>query len=291
MLFLKRLITGVLMGIATMVSVGGGTIAIIMKMYDELLDSVTLNLRKLSKKLPLLIPVCGGFLIGVFLAAVLVDRFLFVRFLVPTMMFFLGVVLGSIPVFYKEGTKTEKLRPLDIIPFLIGAGAILLMWFYEQSGGSDPASGMSALTIIRLILGGIVTAAAAVLPGLSASAMMMVLGVYALILSSISSPLHNIPVLIIFGISFVVGIFLSAKPISFLLKKHRKTTYCVIGGFVVGSLPSLFPYEDFRFDLQGFVGIALCAAGLFVPFLLEKIAADENGEQAEKQEEDCQGSL
>jgi putative membrane protein len=278
MLFIKRFITGVLMGIATMVSVGGGTIAIIMKMYDELLDSVTINLKKLSKKFPLLIPVCIGFVGGLFIAAVLVDRFLFVHFLVPTMMFFLGVVLGSIPIFYKEGTKHGKLRPLDIIPFVIGGAAILLMWFYEQRGGADPAAGMSALTVIRLILGGIVTAAAAVLPGLSASAMMMVLGVYALILSAISSPFENIPVLIIFGISFLAGIFISAKPISWLLKKHRKTTYCVIGGFVVGSLPSLFPYEQFRFDVQGFAGIALCIIGLFVPFLLEKIASKDEDE-------------
>jgi putative membrane protein len=275
MIYVKRFTTGILMGIATMVSVGGGTIAIIMKMYDELLESVTINIKKLIKNFPLLIPVCGGFVIGIFIAAVLVDRFLFVRFLVPTMMFFLGVVLGSIPVFYKEGTKKERLRPFDIFPFLIGTAAILAMWFYEQSGGADPAAGMSALTVIRLILGGIVTAAAAVLPGLSASAMMMVLGVYSLILSSISSPFENIPVLLIFGISFVAGLFLSAKPISWLLKNHRKTTYCVIGGFVAGSLPSLFPYEGFRFDIQGFVGIALCAAGFFVPFLLEKIADDE----------------
>jgi putative membrane protein len=275
MLYLKRFITGILMGIATMVSVGGGTIAIIMKMYDELLDSVTVNVKKLVKKFPLLIPVCVGFVFGVFIAAVLVDRFLFVKFLVPTMMFFLGVVLGSIPVFYKEGTKTEKLRPLDIIPLLIGAVAILAMWFYEQSGGADPAAGMSVMTVIRLILGGIVTAAAAVLPGLSASAMMMVLGVYSLILSSISSPFENIPVLLIFGISFIAGIFISAKPISWLLKNHRKTTYCVIGGFVVGSLPSLFPYEAFRFDIAGFVGIALAIAGFFVPYFLEKIAGED----------------
>jgi putative membrane protein len=276
MIYVKRFTTGVLMGIATMVSVGGGTIAIIMKMYDELLDSVTINIKKLVKKFPLLLPVCIGFVGGVFIAAVLVDRFLFVRYLVPTMMFFLGVVLGSIPVFYKEGTKVEKLRPLDIIPLIIGAAAILAMWFYEQSGGADPASGMSALTIIRLILAGIVTAAAAVLPGLSASAMMMVLGVYSLILSAISSPFDNIAVLLIFGISFIAGIFLSAKPISWLLKKHRKVTYCVIGGFVVGSLPSLFPYENFQFNVQGFVGIALCIVGFFVPYLLEKIAGDSS---------------
>jgi putative membrane protein len=277
MIYLKRFVTGILMGIATAVSVGGGTIAIIMKLYDELLDSVTVNLKKLVKKLPLLLPVCIGFVGGIFIAAVLVDRFLFVRFLVPTMMFFLGVVLGSIPIFYKEGTKTEKLRPFDILPFIIGAALILIMWFYEKSGGADPAAGLSALTIFRLVLAGIVTAAAAVLPGLSASAMMMVLGVYSLIMSSISSPFDNIPVILIFGISFVAGIFISAKPISFLLKNHRKTTYCVIGGFVVGSLPSLFPYENFQFNIQGFVGIALLFVGFFVPFMLEKIAG-EGGE-------------
>ncbi|MDR0944323.1 MAG: DUF368 domain-containing protein [Ruminococcus sp.] len=276
MVIIKRFVTGVLMGIATWVSVGGGTIAIILKIYDDLLNAVTLNIKKLLRNMPLLLPVVGGMVVGIAIAAVLISNFLDLYFPVQTKMFFFGIVLGSIPIFYKEAVKVEKLKPLDIIPFIIGAAAIILLWLYqlrtEGTSAVAAVTGLSAVTIIKLILGGIVTAAAMVLPGLSGSAMMLVLGIYYMLTDAIAHPLENLPLLAIFGISCLVGIFASAKPIAWLLAHKRKVTYCVIGGFVIGSLPSLFPYAEFLFDINGIVGIVVMLIAIPLPTLLEKIA-------------------
>ncbi|MDR0947826.1 MAG: DUF368 domain-containing protein [Ruminococcus sp.] len=276
MLLLKRLITGVLMGIATMVSVGGGTIAIILNIYDDLLNAVTINPKKLVKNFPLLLPVVFGMILGIVIASILVSNFLNVNFPVPTKMFFFGIVLGSVPIFYKECTKFEKLKPVNIIPFLIGAVLILGLWIYEihTPENNTAETSLGFITILKLSVGGIVTAAAMVLPGLSGSAMMMVLGIYFLVTSAVAHPTENIPVLLIFAVSVIAGIFISAKPIAFLLSHHRKVTYCVIGGFVLGSLPSLFPYEEFLWNIQGFVGIVMCLIALPVPILLSKIAPE-----------------
>jgi putative membrane protein len=280
MVILKRFITGVLMGIATWVSVGGGTIAIILGIYDDLLAAVTINIKKLMRALPLLLPVIGGMVIGIGISAVLISNFLDVCFPVPTKMFFFGIVLGSIPIFCKEGTKTEKLKPLDIFPFLIGAAAIVLLWLYQLRSEGAAAitesaglqSGFTAINIIKLALGGIITAAAMVLPGLSGSAMMLVLGIYYLLTDAIAHPFDNLPVLGIFIVFCLIGIFLSAKPISWLLANKRKVTYCVIGGFVIGSLPSLFPYAEFTWGVQGIVGIIIMIIALPLPVLMEKTA-------------------
>jgi putative membrane protein len=277
MVIVKRFVTGVLMGIATWVSVGGGTIAIILKIYDELLGAVTLNIKKLMKNMPLLLPVVGGMVVGIAIAAVLISNFLDLYFPVQTKMFFFGIVLGSIPIFYKEAVKVEKLRTLDIIPFIIGAGVIILLWLYQlrtEAAGTAVAvaSGLSVITVIKLVLGGIVTAAAMVLPGLSGSAMMLVLGIYYILTDAIAHPFDNLPLLAIFGVSLIVGIFASAKPIAWLLAHKRKVTYCVIGGFVIGSLPSLFPYASFLFDISGIVGIVVMLIAIPLPSLLEKIA-------------------
>jgi putative membrane protein len=277
MVIIKRFVTGVIMGIATWVSVGGGTIAIILKIYDDLLNAVTLNIKKLIKNMPLLLPVVGGMVVGIAIAAVIISNFLDIYFPVQTKMFFFGIVLGSIPIFYKEAVKVEKLKPLDIIPFIIGAALIILLWLYQlrtEAAGTAVAvaSGLSIITVIKLVLGGIVTAAAMVLPGLSGSAMMLVLGIYYMLTDAIAHPLENLPLLAIFGISLIVGIFASAKPIAWLLAHKRKVTYCVIGGFVIGSLPSLFPYASFLFDISGIVGIVVMLIAIPLPTLLEKIA-------------------
>jgi putative membrane protein len=277
MVIIKRFVTGILMGIATWVSVGGGTIAIILKIYDELLDAVTLNIKKLIKNMPLLLPVVGGMVVGIVIAAVLISNFLEAYFPVQTKMFFFGIVLGSIPIFYKEAVKAEKLKPLDIVPFIIGAVFIILIWLYqlrtEEAGAAMAmASGLSVLTVIKLIIGGIITAAAMVLPGLSGSAMMLVLGIYYMLTDAIAHPTQNLPLLAIFGISCIVGIFASAKPIAWLLAHKRKVTYCVIGGFVIGSLPSLFPYAQFLFDISGLAGVLVMLIAIPLPSLLEKIA-------------------
>jgi putative membrane protein len=267
-----------MMGIATWVSVGGGTIAIILKIYDDLLNAVTLNIKKLMKNMPLLLPVVGGMVVGIGIAAVLISNFLDVHFPIQTKMFFFGIVLGSIPIFYKEGTKTEKLKAPDIIPFLIGAAVIILLWLYQlKTEGNAQSetltlSALSALNIIKLAAGGIITAAAMVLPGLSGSAMMLVLGIYYMLTDAIAHPFDNIPTLLIFVIFCLAGIFISAKPIAWLLKNKRKVTYCVIGGFVVGSLPSLFPYATFALNAANLTGLVILLVALPLPTLLEKIA-------------------
>jgi putative membrane protein len=275
MVILKRFVTGILMGIATWVSVGGGTVAIILKIYDDLLGAVTINIKKLIKNMPLLLPVVGGMVVGIVIAAVLISNFLDLYFPVQTKMFFFGIVLGSIPIFYKEAVKVEKLKTFDIIPFVIGAALIILLWIYQlhtEETAAVSITGLSAITIIKLILGGIITAAAMVLPGLSGSAMMLVLGIYYTLTDAIAHPLDNLPLLAIFGISCIVGIFASAKPIAWLLAHKRKVTYCVIGGFVIGSLPSLFPYASFLFDISGLVGVVVMLIAIPLPSLLEKIA-------------------
>jgi putative membrane protein len=227
------------------------------------------------KNMPLLLPVVGGMVVGIGIAAVLISNFLDVHFPIQTKMFFFGIVLGSIPIFYKEGTKTEKLKVPDIIPFIIGAAVIILLWLYQlktEGSAQTETFTLSALNIIKLAAGGIITAAAMVLPGLSGSAMMLVLGIYYMLTDAIAHPFENIPTLLIFVIFCLAGIFISAKPIAWLLANKRKVTYCVIGGFVVGSLPSLFPYTTFALDAANLTGLVILLIALPLPTLLEKIA-------------------
>lgn len=263
--YIMLALKGIAIGIANAVpGVSGGTIAVITKIYDKLLAAITPNIKKLIKNLPFLIPVGLGMLIGI-LAAAKVLGFLFDEYNVPTQMFFIGVVIGSIPMIYKECTSEKKLSVVCIAPFAAGIIVMAVMAFLSPaestaSGGLDLAGG------IILFISSVLAAAAMVIPGISGALIFKVLGAYDMVIGAVND--FNIPILLVVAFGAVVGIFAAAGLITLLLKKFRRGTYCLIGGLIIGSIPSIFP-GNFAFDVQGIVGIIMLIVGIAVPFLTE----------------------
>lgn len=256
---------GIAIGIANAVpGVSGGTIAVIVKIYDKMLEAITPNIKKLIKNLPFLIPVGVGMLIGVLAAAKLLG-FLFDEYNVPTQMFFVGVVIGSMPMIYKECTAEKKLSAICIAPFAAGLLVMAAMAFLSPaestaSGSFDLVGG------IMLFISSVLAAVAMIIPGISGALIMKVLGAYDTVIGALNS--FDIPILIIVAVGVVLGIFIAAGVISMLLKKFRRGTYCLISGLIIGSVPSIFP-SNFAFDAQGIIGIVMLIIGLVVPFLTE----------------------
>lgn len=269
---------GIAMGIANAIpGVSGGTIAVITKIYDELLESITPNIKKLIKNMQFLLPVGIGMIIGILLAAKVL-AFLFETYNVPTQLFFMGIILGSMPMIYQEATREKKLQPINIIPFLIGAGIMIGMFFIRTDNISSVDSSLTVGNAVLFVLAAFLAAVAMIIPGISGALVMKILGAYDAAIMALND--MNIPVILLFAVGAIVGIFVAAKVISMLLKKFRKETYCIIAGLIIGSVPSVFP-SGFRFDAQGIVGIILLVVGLAVPTLSElpsknKLKAKEN---------------
>lgn len=269
---------GIAMGIANAIpGVSGGTIAVITKIYDELLESITPNIKKLIKNMPFLLPVGIGMIIGILLAAKVL-AFLFETYNVPTQLFFMGIILGSMPMIYQEATREKKLQPINIIPFLIGAGIMIGMFFIRTDNISSVDSSLTVGNAVLFVLAAFLAAVAMIIPGISGALVMKILGAYDAAIMALND--MNIHVILLFAVGAIVGIFVAAKVISMLLKKFRKETYCIIAGLIIGSVPSVFP-SGFRFDAQGIVGIILLVVGLAVPTLSElpsknKLKAKEN---------------
>ncbi len=269
---------GIAIGIANAIpGVSGGTIAVITKIYDELLESITPNIKKLIKNMPFLLPVGIGMIIGILLAAKVL-AFLFETYNVPTQLFFMGIILGSMPMIYQEATREKKLQPINIIPFLIGAGIMIGMFFIRTDNISSVDSSLTVGNAVLFVLAAFLAAVAMIIPGISGALVMKILGAYDAAIMALND--MNIPVILLFAVGAIVGIFVAAKVISMLLKKFRKETYCIIAGLIIGSVPSVFP-SGFRFDAQGIVGIILLVVGLAVPTLSElpsknKLKAKEN---------------
>ncbi len=258
---------GVAIGIGNAIpGVSGGTIAVVTKIFDRLIEAITPNIKKLIKNMPFLIPVGIGMVIGVFLTSVALD-YLFQTYNVPTQLLFMGLIVGSLPLVLKECKKdTPKIRPINLIPFLVGLGFMIALLFASEGKALFTEGVFGVREIILLPVLGFVAAVTMVIPGVSGSMIMKVFGAYDTIISAVAN--LDFPILIAFGIGAVIGVFVAAKIIDMLMKKCRQGTYCLIIGLIIGSIPHIFPAE-FRFDAQGIIGIVLFFVGAAIPLLMD----------------------
>ena len=260
--YIINILKGAAIGIANAIpGVSGGTIAVILKIYDRFLSCLTLNLKKLFKDIKFISALVIGILLGILAASFLLS-YLFETHNVPTQLFFIGVILGSMPEIFRECTKETKLKPIHIVPFLIAFVGMIL--FNALSSGATNSS--DSIHPIAIILMTAVSAAAMIMPGLSGALVLKVLGGYDLAIKSVSS--LDIGTLIFYAIGAVIGLLAAGKVISFLLNKWHCGTYCAIIGLILGSMPAIFP-SGFAFNADGIIGIIVLIIGLIIPNIPE----------------------
>ena len=266
--YFKSFIFGALIGIANAIpGVSGGTIAVVTKIFDRLVESITPNIKKLIKNMPFLLPVAAGMAIGIFLTAKVLD-YLFTEYYVPTQLFFMGLIIGSLPIIHRECKKESgRIRPINLIPYFIGVLFMFALLFVNEGGSMfQSEAALTAKDIILYIVMGFIAAVAMIIPGVSGSMIMKVFGAYDSIIGAVAD--LNIAVLAAVAVGAVIGIFAAVKVIDIVLKKYRQGTYCLILGLIAGSVLHIFPAE-FRFNTQGIVGIVLLLVGAAIPYLTE----------------------
>lgn len=258
--WLVLVLKGACVGIADAIpGVSGGTIAFILKIYDRLLDAIDLNIKKLIKNLPFIIPLGIGVVLGIF-AASKVLGYLFENHNVPTQFFFMGIIIGSLPAIFKECRSSGKLKPVHILPFAIAAVGIVL--FNSLKEGSA-AIGTNPVAIIVMTA---IAAAAMILPGLSGALVLKILGGYDGAIQAVST--LDIGTLIFYAVGAVIGLLGAAKIISILLSKCKTGTYCAILGLIIGSIPAIYPRE-FALNAEGIIAILFFIIGAALPVVME----------------------
>lgn len=278
--WLSLVLKGACIGIADAIpGVSGGTIAFILKIYDKLLDAIDLNLKKLKKNLPFIIPLGIGIVLGIFLASKVLG-YLFENHNVPTQFFFMGVIIGSLPAIFRECKSSGKLRPIHLVPFIAAAAGIIL--FNSIKEGSA-AFGLDPISIIIMT---VFAAAAMIMPGLSGALVLKILGGYDNAIRAVSE--LDLITIIYYGIGAAIGLLIAAKVISILLKKCKTGTYCAILGLIIGSLPAVYP-KEFALNSEGIIAIVVFLISLAIPIVMDhmgnKLAKKEETETAEASEE------
>ncbi|MEE2967403.1 MAG: DUF368 domain-containing protein [Verrucomicrobiota bacterium] len=233
------------MGAANVIpGVSGGTVAFITGIYERLINaikSLDLNAIRLLLKLKFsdfavradfrfLITVIIGALISVLSLARLLD-FFFVHYPVMTWSFFFGLIVASI---FGVGKMINVWNITAIISMLMGVGIAVCILFVPHSTGSTD--------YFYLILCGVAAISSMIVPGVSGSFVLLVMGNYELVLKAINE--WNFSVLVPFMIGCIIGLVSLSHLISWVFRRYRNVTLSLITGFIIGSLLLIWPWKQ-----------------------------------------------
>ena len=233
----KTVAKGVIVGGTMLVpGVSGGSMAIILGIYDDLIYSVSSFMKHKRASLMFLILFSLGGALGMFLFSRPI-LYMIETFPKPTLYFFMGAVLGSVPmIFRKSELKGFSIRGLCYVV----AGVVIVMGVsFVPAVGSDSALEADITGMAFLALAGFIAAIALVLPGISVSYLLLILGLYDETMTAISQ--MYMPFLLPLGIGLVLGIILTTKILEKAMTEYPQPTYLMILGFVLGSLGEVFP--------------------------------------------------
>lgn len=232
-----NLIKGFVIGAFMLIpGASGGTLAIILGIYDDLIHAVGSFRSDILKNMLLLIAVGFGAVLGmILLSGPMLDAV--TRYEKPMLYLFMGAIAGSIPTLYRKAS-VSRIKAVNIAAAVVGAWiGILTIYLPANLIDFESLTGLSGFLL--LLAAGMVIAIALILPGISASYFLLMLGMYQPTLQAMKrlDLLFLMP--LILGI--VVGSLLTAEILEREMKKHPQFTYMIIIGFMVGSLAQVYP--------------------------------------------------
>lgn len=251
MSFILNFFKGVAIGAgAILPGISSGVLCVVFGIYEKLLDSVLGFFKNIKKNTKFLLPIVLGVVFGV-LAFSNILNYLLYAYPIQTKSTFIGLILSSIPKLLKDvNNKCKfKLRFVIylIISLLIGILTVVLeKYMVITSLGNE-------FNYFYLILCGFLMSIGVVVPGVSSTIILILLGVYSAYLTSVSNVYF--PILVPMGIGLIIGSLIFMKITKILLNKFYAQTFYTIIGFTIGSIFVIWP--EFTFDLNGIISF-LC---------------------------------
>lgn len=271
---------GIFMGIAdAMPGISGGTIALLLGIYEELIESISeLKISLFSKLINkgfksfweklngnfLLVLVSG---IGISLISfVKISASFLESFPLFIWSFFLGLIFATVYVIYKLIKQWHNLNFFFLIISIIFSIFLSSFSTYDTD----------EISLLYILFSGIIASSAMILPGISGSLILVILGVYAYLIKA----LDNLELIVIFTFisGAIIGLLGFSKILKYLFNNHRDATYTIMLGLVIGSIENVWPWnKSFSTELSNlnlFLSISLVILGFVIVILLEKIKKD-----------------
>lgn len=279
---LKLIFQGMAVGIANIIpGVSGGTMMVAMGLYDKLIHCITHLKSEFKEAVKLLVPIFAGAGIAIIVLSRLFEYLLEVH-PIPTNFAFCGLIAGSLPFIFQK-VKGHSVTIGKVIPFLIFFAIVILMAVMGETSGAAADVTFSIVNVVKLFGVGVIAAATMVIPGVSGSMMLMLLGYYDTILATINDAIDAllafdmgeifrvVGILAPFGIGVIIGIFVIAKIIELIFSKAEIHAYYAIIGLILASPIAILLQTDWS-GLS--ISTMLISAGTF---MLGWVAANKLG--------------
>jgi putative membrane protein len=287
MKLVNKILRGIVIGIANIIpGVSGGTMMVSMGIFDTLIYSITHLFSEFKKSILTLLPYAIGMLIGIFAFASLLS-YCFANFPLPTSTTFIGLILGGLSPLIRKIDK-KSINAFAILIFIAFFALIIVMALSNPANPDGRVSINVGQMVILLVMGAIASATM-LIPGVSGSMVLMLLGYYRPVLASLNDfengvfggnfglAAQQLLILIPFGIGVLLGIYLVAKLIDICIRRWPTYSYCAVLGLVTASPIALL----LRTDMSGvtvvtiLVSIVTFAIGFAVAAWLAKGSAEE----------------
>ena len=280
--FFKNLLCGAAIGVGMIIpGVSGGTVAVLLNIYDRLISALGGLRKNFKSNLVFLAAVLLGAGLG-FIAAYFLLKWALDNAPFPTVMLFAGLMAGSMPKLLKD-SKAAGFSKINVLSVAIPFAAVLavsLTGMFTAAGDADLSADMEVWGYFAVTGVAMLASCALVIPGVSGSMLLMILGYYAPVLGLISGLrvdfLHSFAVLALFAAGLIVGFFSIARLMKFLLERFPRGTRWAIFGFVLASVPAIFIVFDYSSAPLGWLhilsGCILCLLGAVAAFALTAYA-------------------
>ena len=265
---IKNILKGMVIGIANVIpGVSGGTMMVAMGIYDKLIHCITHLFSEFKKNVMFLAPIAVGMVLAIIGSSFTIEK-MFESFPFQTSLLFVGLVVGGLPAMWKN-VKGREVKAGHIITCVLFLALVVGMALLGETEGNAVNLSFNLANVAKLFAVGVIAAATMVIPGVSGSMVLLLLGYYNPILSSINgfiraalsfdmpSIMTGVGILAPFGIGMVVGVFAIAKLIEIIFNKFPLYAYWGIIGLIVAS-----PFAILAMGSFGAITVVSIATGI-----------------------------
>lgn len=278
---IKNILKGMVIGLANIIpGVSGGTMMVAMGIYDKLIHCITHLFSEFKKSVLFLLPIAIGMGIAI-VASSFGLEYLFANFPIQTNLLFIGLILGGLPAIWKN-VKGNSIKAGHILSCLLFFALVAGLAIVGEREGAAADLSFSLVNVAKLFGVGVLASATMVIPGVSGSMILLLIGYYNPIINCISDfirallalnmdgILQGFGVLIPFGIGVIVGIFAIAKLVEIIFDKAPLYAYWAIIGLIVASPIAIIAMGSFPTITVpgGVTGVIALAAGAVVAMKL-----------------------
>ena len=232
---------------AILPGISSGVFLVVFGLYEKIINAILHFFKDIKKNFIFLFPIIIGALLSVFLFSKIL-LFAYKEYSIYTSYAFIGLILGSVPAIKKQA-NIVKPNYLHIMCFILSfVFSIYLIVIKKGNTYNIPS-----FSYYYLIIAGGLMSAGIIIPGVSKTAILIMLGLYSNYLTAIST--FNFSFLFPIGIGLVLGCIIFMYIINYLFSRFKSYTYFLILGFVIGSCFVIFP--GFSFDLNHLIAIVI----------------------------------